>query len=374
MSVDLETRLWRQLEAAAERQARRGRAARALTAVRNRCPRSRTLLAVAATLAAVALVAAVARSLPGHTTPAVRPPARLPVLHISSSLDRGVVAGDRVYLHDTSADALLQVDPSVGRVAGTIPLHSGATDVSLAADSEAVWAVATPFLTHSAPDHIGRPLPLNRIDARTGRVTARIPLRSPDGQPFIPFGVIATTGRVWVWGPAGALRIDPDGGAIEDAISVPGDSILSFGTRGRDAWAVTALGRWLRFDAATGARVAAADAVPLDAPSDLAVASGALVLGDQHGAVLGIDPGSGRRLWHTRVASAVLAAATAGNRIWAAIHDPVASHDTLIALDPASGAIRRRIPLPAAGARSLVPVGDAIWVVMGNGDVVIAQP
>ena len=52
----------------------------------------------------------------------------------------------------------------------------------------------------------------------------------------------------------------------------------------------------------------------------------------------------------------------------------MAAHDTLIALDAASGRIVARVALPGAGVGSVVPVGDAIWVVMSGGDVVVVHP
>ena len=150
--------------------------------------------------------------------------------------------------------------------------------------------------------------------------------------------------------------------------------MVGFAASERDAWATTVLGRLLQFDAATGARVGSAPSESFDAPFELVVAPGALVLGDQHGAVIGMDPDTGRRLWRTPVGSALLAAAPIENTIWAAVHDREGSHDALLALDSASGRIRSRVALPAAGAQAIIPVADAIWVVMRDGDVVIADP
>ena len=372
MSADFETRLWSQLEAAAERKAARARSERAWAAICSRWHLSRAVPGFAAALAALVLVTAVVLPLRDVTTSEISAPMRLRVIHVAEGLDRGVVAGGRVYLHDTSANALVRIDPASGSVAGRTPLHTQARNVSMAADGDAVWVVATPYMTHSAPERIDRPLPLARVDARTGQVTTRVALRSPDGEPFIPFGVIAGAGRVWVWGPAGALRIDPATGRPQGMIAVPGNTVIGFAASERDAWATTVLGRLLRFDAATGARIGSGPSEPLDAPFDLVVAPGALTMGDQHGAVIGLDPGTGHRLWHTPVGSALLAAAPIGHTIWAAVHDQEASHDALIALDSASGEIRSRVALPAAGVQAMIPVADTIWVVMRDGDVIIA--
>ena len=70
--------------------------------------------------------------------------------------------------------------------------------------------------------------------------------------------------------------------------------------------------------------------------------------------------------------SALLAAAPIGRTIWAAVHGKDGSHDALIALDSASGRIRSRVALPAAGVQAIIPVADTIWVVMRDGDVIIA--
>ena len=233
MSADLETRLWRQLEAAAEREALRGRAARAVAALRARVRIPRFAPPIAASLAVAIVLVVAARAVLDAPAPAIRRTARPPVFHVAAGLDRGVVAGGRVWLHDTSSGALLRADPRSGAVVGRTPLRGGAAQVALAADGDAVWVVPTPFQTHSAPERIGRPLPLTRVDARTGAVTARVALRAPGGEPFVPFGVAARAGRVWVWGAAGALRIDPATGRVAGALTVPGDALVGFGATTR---------------------------------------------------------------------------------------------------------------------------------------------
>ena len=374
MSADLETRLWRQLEQAAAREARRGRGARAVAGVRARLRIPRIAPAIAVSLAVAALLGVVAVNALDGTTPAIRPPARPPAFHVAAGLDRGVVAGGSVWLHDTSTGALLRTDPRSGAVVARTRLRGFTGQVSLAAGDDAVWVVPTPFQTHSAPERIGRPLPLTRVDARTGAITATVALRAPGGEPFVPFGVVVRAGRVWVWGPAGALRIDPATGTAAGTLAVPGDALIGFGASGADAWAVTGGGRLVRFDARTGARLGAARAEPADTPFELLVTPGAVALGDPSGAVTGHDPGTGRLLWRTPVGSAMLAAAAAGDRIWVAVRGGNGAHDTLLALDAASGRIARRVTLPGAGVGSVVPVGDSIWVAMSGGDVVVVHP
>ena len=58
-------------------------------------------------------------------------------------------------------------------------------------------------------------------------------------------------------------------------------------------------------------RAGGAPTEPLDMPFDLIVTPVALALGAPSGAVIGLDPDTGRRLWRTPVGSGMLAAAAA---------------------------------------------------------------
>ena len=103
----------------------------------------------------------------------------------------------------------------------TDPARHG--EVQVADRAGAVWALV------GRPADRGRPAPSSsaRIDPRTNRVVARIPMRRPDGDNFAPLSLAADRDHVWVIGAQGALRIDPATNAR--------DRFVAYGPRPRGA-------------------------------------------------------------------------------------------------------------------------------------------
>jgi hypothetical protein len=171
-------------------------------------------------------------------------------------------------MNDTTRDELLRVEPHSRRVAGRMPVNG---ELSLGAGAGALWALqeGSPrggFELHG---------PLLRIDPNTNRVTARIALRTPEGQPFAGFEVLADRDDVWVGGAGGALRVDPRTNRVMQAVAAPDELISSdFALARRGLWAITEDGRLLRFDTRTGTvigdvRLAVTDALDLSrGPAD----------------------------------------------------------------------------------------------------------
>ena len=123
------------------------------------------------------------------------------------------VVGGTVWASDPSRNAVVRIDAGTARIAHRIAVAGEPTRV--AADEHAVWVVARDRggTAGRRPTAATRPT-LVRIDPRTNRVAARIPL------PLTPLRVALGGGSVWVTAmrvldPAGAstdatvLRIDP---------------------------------------------------------------------------------------------------------------------------------------------------------------------
>src|SRR5919106_1366083 len=176
-------------------------------------------------------------------------------------------------MNDTTRDELLRVEPHSRRVAGRMPVNG---ELSLGAGAGALWALqeGSPrggFELHG---------PLLRIDPNTNRVTARIALRTPEGQPFAGYEVLADRDDVWVGGAGGALRVDPRTNRVTQAVAAPDELISSdFALARSGLWAITEDGRLLRFDTRTGTvigdvRLAVADALELSGgPGDALLAT-----------------------------------------------------------------------------------------------------
>ena len=107
------------------------------------------------------------------------------------------VAFGSVWLSETNTGQILRVDPRTRRVTARIPVGS---EVSLAAGDGSIWAI---------PSEAGVPSsPLMRIDPKTNRIVARIPMRAPNGEPFVG-GFVVVGPRVWVIGGTSVLAVDP---------------------------------------------------------------------------------------------------------------------------------------------------------------------
>jgi hypothetical protein len=114
----------------------------------------------------------------------------------------GAVVADfgDVCVDDRVRERLLRVDDASGRIRAAIPVDGR---IALATAKRSVWAM-------QSGGGYGLALrgPLLRIDPRTNRVAARIPLGAASGHSVLGFGVHAAGHNVWVWGPRDILRID----------------------------------------------------------------------------------------------------------------------------------------------------------------------
>jgi hypothetical protein len=201
VTLDLEDRLWEQLEAAADREAARGRVARGAASTRAALPKWK--LRAAAPLAAGAAVVVLLLVALAPDRP--RPQWRADRFAVTGADLGAAVAGHgALWSYDRHSGQLLRLDPRTHRVVARVVLPVPSGDVSLASGAGAVWAVPSAAIRHSAPAP-AHPPPgeLVRIDPRTDRVAARVSLRAPDGSPLLPVDVVALPGAVWVWGDGG---------------------------------------------------------------------------------------------------------------------------------------------------------------------------
>jgi streptogramin lyase len=376
-TFDFEARLRLQLREAAEREQRRGRLARLRAAGRALLPTvGHSVLPAAAVAAAVAAAIAVAAIVltSGSERRAVAPPKVVGQFTVADSLGSTVAAYGSIWMNDTSRDELLRIDPRSRRVeAGhrylgvttRLPVQG---EVSLASGGGALWALQKG--SPRAGDKFRGPL--LRIDPTTNRVTARIALRTPAGQPFAGFEVVATRDHVWVGGSeGGALRIDPHTNRVSEVIAPPGGLVaMSLALRGDGLWALTADGRLQRFDPRTGAT---GRQVPLtlDGAWDLrAVAREALVAAVP-GGLARLDPHTGHAVWRRQLGQRISAWTEAGGRLWVRSSGQV--HDRLSALDLDTGRVMTSIDLDDVGGSGVAAIDDELWLTTVAGNVVILQ-
>jgi hypothetical protein len=138
MTMDLEDRLWAQLEAAALRENRRGRAGRAAAAVRGPFPAARIGAAFAAVAVAAVAVVAVLSLTTGRTTPQA---AAERVVLRGAHLASGATAFGSLWTYDAASGHLLRLDPRSHRVLARLRVPSPLTDIEIAIGADAVWAV-----------------------------------------------------------------------------------------------------------------------------------------------------------------------------------------------------------------------------------------
>ena len=366
--MEFEDRLWAQLEAAAERDAGRGRTGRGAAAARALLPGSLLRpLAGAAVAVAIGIAALIAVS-PQPPEPQWRGH------HVrigGSELDAGASGFGSLWTYDLKSGQVLRVDPRSHRVTARVPLPAEASDTAIATNAAGVWAVPVQPITHATAAAHPSPVSLARIDPRTNRVTARVVLRAADGSTIRPVGLVALPGAVWVWGEVGAMRIDPARPHVAAALGLRGgERLTAFAAGGTRVYAVTDFGRLETFDARTGARVAA---IPIPTPgfgNRLAVVGDTVVVDRADGSFVSVDPITARTRWVARIGSSVHDVVVTGGRLWLLTVDPGSGRDQVLALDPANGKIVSRTTLPSADARALIATPEAPVITTQSGDLV----
>ena len=375
-AFEFEARLRAELREAAERECERSALARFMAAARSLAPTiGPSALPVAIGTATVVLIAVAAIaliSLSEHGE--VAAPKVVAHLTVGDTLGSPVAAYGSVWVSDKSRDALLRIDPGTRAVTARLPVRGY---VTLAAGAGALWA-----LQEGPP---GKPLhregsgqrlrgPLLRIDPNRNQVTARIELRTPQGQRITGFRVLAGDDDVWVTSPEGALRIDPQTNTVTKAISSPTRFIGGdFALTPDGLWARTADQRLLRYDRSTGALLGS---VRLglrqtgDAPLLAKLGDG--LAASVPGGLTRVDPHTGRVLWRRVLDQRLSGWTELGGLIWA--RSSGGKRERLSALDPGTGRILTSIDLDDFGGSGVAAIDNELWLTTVGGSVEILRP
>jgi hypothetical protein len=358
MSDDFTMRLRLQLREAALREERRGALGRRLAAVR---PSLWPLSAgTAAAAAAVGLVLVLALGLVTALKPETAAPPSGPRVVadalVAGGLGQSAVAGfGSVWLSDSDQGQILRVDPRTRRVTARIPVGA---DVNMDVADGSVWAAGV---------DINRG-PLLRIDPRTGRIIARIPMRTPGGGVFQGGFVIAAPSRVWVIGNGG-IAVDPVNNRVVAQIRLGGDfHVVDAHVQGGELWLTRADKSVTRFDAVTGRRLgrtqwtARGFMIPY-ADKLVSVGPAAVEL---------IDPASGRALWSTRIGRQLNDATIAAGRL--IVEGSVGTGpDRMWELDPRTGRVLGTLTVPGFSVLPTLTVGREVWTTTAGGHVVVVS-
>ena len=276
-----------------------------------------------------------------------------------------LAAGGRLVVADEQG-AVAAIDPA--RPSSRTDLRVGGIPLSLAAARAGTWVVSQrptiPRGTHLA-ERTGPALThLVRLDARTGRVIARVPVRDvADAMRAGASGVRlpAYLGRVsHLEGlPAPGLRIPV---RVEEELVLGdrsawvrrGDAVYEFDAGGR------LVGR---------ARGISPPPTLTERQSMLPDADGAWVVGSTNGVLYRVERGRVTR--RVGVGDAAGVAARAGAGVWVSATSRPGSFE-LVRVEGA--AVTRRVALGGAEPEAIAPAGERVWVVTSGGEALLVNP
>ncbi len=303
--------------------------------------RHRTLTRIGAPVAALAMVALVTGALVsggGSASRVIAPtigaprttvtPALVPtrftvggvnVSAVASGVDAVWVGGERAPCNDPSTCGVVaRVDPTTGRILATVSIGDYPLDIAVGGDG--IWVLSD--LPNGSPYRLARINPAtNQVDVTTTIVSAVVGNTNPGAH------LAVGAGAVWV-----ALT---DGG-------VP---------------------RLVRVDPATGRTVATTTLLDGDAAHAIAVdASGVWIEAFGNGHLTHVDPTTNQITGRVELGDGFLNSIAADDTAVWATQGPVGSgSSTLVRVDPPSGQIVARLPIPA----TIVAVGDGQVFVSG---------
>ena len=381
---EFETRLRLALREAAEREAERGRAGRAMARGGSMWVMTRrSFVPVAAAVLAALFALAVATVFltgSGSQREAVHPPKIVARFALGESLGGTVGAYGSAWVADTGSDRLLRVDPDSRRVTVRLPVEG---NVAMAPAGGTLWAL------HERPPAVAGDLDLLlRIDPGSNDITARPRLRTPSGADLLADGVdlAADQNSLWLLGMTERWHGDNSVGlmrlALQDrratvAFALPGGwGRVGIALRRDGLWAITADDRLLRYDAHTGEKLSEtrldlpASQFAKPAPGQLQFAGDTLVTSIP-GGLAGIDPYSGRVVWRRHLGASVNAWTEAGGVIWAAVS--AQGPDRLVAVQPDEGRVATSVALDAFSTAGIASVGDELWVTTAGGEAIVLQ-
>jgi hypothetical protein len=370
MNQDFVTQLRLQLREAALEDERRSPAARRLVDARLRAPRP-AALAAGITVALLAFAAALgALSLRGEPEPTK--PKVVRSFRVSDGLTSMVQGSGAVWATDLSSGNVLRIDPKTRKVVARIPVVGGAGGISpdmlVTAGPGTVWVLAGDLQNGG----VEGPVRLMRIDPRRNRVVAGIPLTKPSGGTFSPQGVHVGEGVVWVIGTAGALQIDPASNTPQRYVPI-GGAARGVVAAGDALWVLGLNGRLRQVDARTG-RTVRTVRVPVTTGTFLAGgAPGPLMLVD-HGHLSAFDPTNGRVLWRAPFeASLRLAAPGRNDTLWVFLDRTPERRDRLVRIDAGTGRRTGQVDVSEPGAAGLAQVGRDVWLASPDGRITVIR-
>ncbi len=352
MSQDFVTTLRLQLREAAEREARRGPLRRAL-------PEPRPLL-FAAALAAAAVVVALAIGALGSPKPAP-PAATAPhlVARLAIADQGGVLSSGYGSLWTYDNSGVLRLGPD-GAIVARIPIRGDINDAYVG--TGAMWALTDDRLY--------------RIDPKTNRIVARIPL-PPPSRSF--GGVFPDAGVVYIANGDTALFIDLKTNRIGRRVDLTrgGEAARGFTSEPGRTYMLRRDGLLETLDTHTMRRLAVVrPAVHLDDPATSLDAGDGLPVAAAHGDVVvksgaglaEVDANTGKLRWRTNLGTSRVNGVVFGNgALWVQGTPASGTRDQLWKLDPGSGRVLAALPLPDFGAAGMTSMGDRLWIMSAGG-------
>jgi hypothetical protein len=335
-----------------------------VAAVRTRRRRRRPILAGAVALAALLVaVVMVVRSIPQPERTAE--PRVVKVLRIGGEPSDGATGDGSLWVTDFQNRQVVRIDPERRRVIARIPLDESPSHI--AADDDSVWALG---------DRAHPRTRMWRIDPGSNRVAAR----SDGGNRWLP---AMADGAVWVFHELVQTptidRLSPAGEPTTTRI--PFYRGAGMASAGRWLWVLGTDGTVVRIDAGSGdvahrwPQLAPLGANPVGDGGD----GGNAIVADEDGAWV-VSPGQGRvlRLEGDRVVRALRIGpslpmlAASGGSLWVATSDdPRAA--AIERIDARSGRVTATVQLGTHYPRALVPVRGGLWVIAGDGTVVLVD-
>ena len=339
MSQDFVTTLRLQLREAAEREARRGPLRRAL-------PNPRPLL-LAGALAAAAVAIALAVGTLGSpkqipTTIAPHIVARLAVADQGGALSTGYGS---MWTYDNSG--VLRLGPD-GSIVARIPIRGDINDGWVGTGG--MWALTDDRLY--------------RIDPKTNRIVARIPLPPPSRSFAVVF---PDAGAVWVANSDQAIGVDLKTNRIGREVDLDrgGEAPASFAVEPGRFYMLRRDGLLETLDSRTFGRVAL---IRPQVTDPLVGAAGSDVFQQTGAGISAADARTGRLRWRTNLGTRAINQIVSGlGALWVQGTPVNGNRDQLWKLDPRSGRVLATLPLSDFGAAGMVTSGGRLWIMSAGG-------
>jgi hypothetical protein len=363
MTEDFTTRLRHELREAAQGEEQRGGFAHAATAVRPRPSLALGSLAAAVAVGLVLLAGLwMASSTDTETATPVVGPRVVANVQVADALGRTAWVGfGSVWMSDANRGDVLRVDPRTRRVTARIPVGA---EVSVAVSDGSVWAIPRQGGVAATP--------LMRIDPRTNTIVARIPMRSPGGREPFNGGVILPGPRLWVLGGTGMLAVDTTRNRpVREVVLGGAFQAIDAHIRGDELWVTRGDRSITRFDAITGRRLGR---VRWRAPNGFVFPYADKLVKVARRSVSLVDPRTGRPLWRTRIGTELNQADAVGGRIFVEGVNGATARDSLWELDARTGRVVGTLTVPGFSILNLVAVGREVWMPTAGGRLIVAAP